>query len=185
MSVEVRIGDPRLPVHAQSMQTESTRPERPAIPSSPTEERRPVSLLLVDDHPTFLRVLRCFLETHGGPEIQVVGTASGATEGVAKAVVLHPQVVVMDLAMLDRHRLEVLPHLRRLRPEAGIITLSMLNPAGYRAAALAAGADEFVAKSTLEIDLLPAIRRVAHTARARRTPPGEPPAGPPGGPVLE
>ncbi|MSP12072.1 MAG: response regulator transcription factor [Chloroflexi bacterium] len=42
----------------------------------------------------------------------------------------------------------------------GIIALTFLNDLLYRQAALAAGADEFVPKSRLTFDLLPAIRKV-------------------------
>ncbi len=127
-----------------------------------------MSLLLVDDNPTFLRILKRFLAEQGGPEVDVVATAEGGTEALRKAETLKPQLVLMDLAMPDLHGLEVIPRLRHLLPETGIIALTLMSPESYRETALAAGADEFVAKATLDTDLLPAIRRVSASYRARR-----------------
>lgn len=166
------------------MQKESTLPEIQAMPTSPNEAPRPVSLLLVDDNPTFLRILRRFLETQDRTGVQVVGTAGGGAEALVMAVVRRPELIVTDLAMPDLHGLELLPLLRRLLPEAGLIALTLMRPESYEAITLAAGADAFVAKTTLESELLPAIQRVAHTARARRTPTGGAPTGTSEGPVF-
>lgn len=43
----------------------------------------------------------------------------------------------------------------------GIIALTLLEADSYRQAALAAGADDFVEKSTLSTALVPAMRQVA------------------------
>jgi DNA-binding NarL/FixJ family response regulator len=68
---------------------------------------------------------------------------------------------VIDLAMPSLSGLETIPRLRAVLPEVGIIALTVLDTNGYREAALAAGANDFVAKASLDTDLLLAIRRVA------------------------
>ncbi len=123
----------------------------------------PISVLLVDDHPAFLRILSDFL--HEEEEILVVGTAETGEEALVKAKEKQPQVILLDLAMPGMTGLDVIPFLRRMMPEVGIIALTLLNANGYRDAALAGGADEFVAKANLHIDLLPAIRRVVQIHR--------------------
>ena len=55
--------------------------------------------------------------------------------------------------------LKVIPHMRATLPEVIIIILTGLKAAGYRQAALAAGANDCITKTTLMTDLLPAIRR--------------------------
>lgn len=127
----------------------------------------PTTVLLVDDSPAFLRILTRFLQEHNHNEVAVVGTAGGGEEALAKAEDLLPQVVLLDLAMPGLSGLEVIPHLRRIVPNAGIIMLTLLDANGYREAALAAGADEFVPKADLVTDLLPAIRRVMQADRQR------------------
>ena len=118
---------------------------------------KPISVLLVDNNPIFLRVAARFLETHA--EIAVVGTAAGGEEGLARAQELRPQVILVDLAMPDLPGLQAIPRLREMLPDMGIIALTMLDTEGYRRAALAAGADEFVPKAAMHSELLPSIRR--------------------------
>ena len=118
----------------------------------------PISVLLVDDNPTLLRVATRFLEKHD--EVVLVGTAVGGVGALARAQELRPDVILLDLAMPDLPGLEVIPRLREAVPEMRIIALTMLDTEQYRTAALATGADEFVPKADLSTDLLPAIRRV-------------------------
>jgi len=66
--------------------------------------------------------------------------------------------------------LKAIPLLRGALPNLGIIALTLMEPNGYRQAALAAGADEFVSKATLATDLHPAIRRVWQFGRCGRGP---------------
>ena len=122
------------------------------------------TLLLVDDNPTFLRILKSYLDENYLEEVLVVGTASDGNEALAKATELRPDVILLDLAMPGLTGLNAIPHLRRLMPEVGIIVLTVLSTNGYREAAISAGADDFVPKANLNTDLLPAIRRVKREA---------------------
>lgn len=124
-----------------------------------------VSVLLVDDNHTFLRIAKLYLESHRG-EVMVAGVAGGGVEALAQAAALQPQVVLLDLAMPDLSGLEVIPRLRALLPAVGIIVLTLLDDHAYRHVVLRAGADDFLAKANLSTELLPAIRRVA---RARES----------------
>ena len=121
-----------------------------------------IRVLLVDDHASFLRIVAQFLEDHD--DIVVVGALDGATEALARLDELAPDLVLMDLAMPGLPGLEAIPRVRAARPETVIIALTGLGTEDYRAAALAAGADEFIAKTSLGRELLPAIRRLARLA---------------------
>ena len=123
------------------------------------------TLLLVDDNPTFLGILKSFLDENYPEEVLVVGTAGDGNEALAKVTGLRPDVVLLDLAMAGMNGLNTIPHLRRLMPEVGIIALTVLSTNSYRDAALAAGADDFVAKANLNTDLIPAIRRLTQGRR--------------------
>jgi DNA-binding NarL/FixJ family response regulator len=114
--------------------------------------------MLVDDNPTFLRILSRYLQQYD--EVTVVGTAGGVEEAVAKAEHLRPQLILLDLAMPGVSGLDAIPRLRRTLPEVSIIALTLLETDGYRQAALRAGANEFVPKAVMSAELLPAIRRV-------------------------
>ena len=120
---------------------------------------KPISVLLVDDNPAFLRIATRFLQKHD--DTVVIGTADGGEEALALAQDLQPDIVLIDLAMPGLSGLEAIPRLRAVLPAAGIIALTVLNTNSYLQASLEAGANDFVAKAILNTDLLPAIRRVA------------------------
>ena len=127
----------------------------------------PISVLAVDDNPRFLAILTRFLHTRHPDEVIVLGVAGSGVETLAQADALRPQMVLLDLAMPDMPGWEVIPRLRTAHPEIGIIVLTLLDPSGYRELTLKAGADEFVSKSALSTELLPAIRRVAQRCHSQ------------------
>lgn len=125
---------------------------------------KPISVLLIDDNPTFLRIVQRFLQ--GADEINVVGAAEGGEEALALIHRLKPDVVLTDLAMPRVSGMEAILRMRAAWPKLGIIALTLLDTASYRQAALTAGADDFVAKDALNTELLPTIRRVARAKQA-------------------
>lgn len=119
-----------------------------------------ISVMLVDDEPTFLRIAQLFLETHYGQEIQILGTARGGEECLTKAQLLAPQVVLLDLNMPGLSGLQTIPLLRIMFPEMRIIALTLNDGEKSRGAVLAAGGNDLVSKATMSTDLMPAIKRV-------------------------
>ncbi|MBI1763379.1 MAG: response regulator transcription factor [Acidobacteria bacterium] len=117
-----------------------------------------VSVLLVDDNPTFRRVADKFLRTL--PGLVVAGTAVGGLDGLAQAETLQPDVILVDLHMRDLDGLRLIPQLRALLPQTNIIALTLLEASAFRGVTLAAGADEFVDKANMFAELWPAIERV-------------------------
>lgn len=134
----------------------------------------PVSVLLVDDNPAFLRIATRFLQEQCYDWVVVVGAAGGGEEGLIQAQEQRPDIVLVDLRMPGLSGLETIPLLRSMLPDVGIIALTLLESNGYREAALAAGADDFVSKFAVNTDLLPSIRRVARGGRSQGKP-GETP----------
>jgi len=122
-----------------------------------------VSLLIGDGNLDFLNALRFFLHRHTKEGLEVVGLATDDSELLSKAHALRPRIVVLNLRMALLSSLNVIPALRRAVPDIRAILLTLLESEGYRQAALATGADDFVSKLHLFTDLLPAIRRVTET----------------------
>ena len=56
-----------------------------------------MQILVVDDHDVVRQGLRALIEGH--PGWQVCGEASTGREAVAKAEKLHPDVIILDVAM--------------------------------------------------------------------------------------
>jgi len=135
-----------------------------------------MSLMLVDDNPMFLRILRRFLEEAGVPNLTVVATAGSGREALDLSPTVRPTMMLVDLVMQDCHGPELIRSLRRMLPETGIIALTMLGAEVYRQAALAAGADDCVTRADLEHVLLPALLRVAQ-ARSTASDSGPTPGG--------
>jgi two-component system nitrate/nitrite response regulator NarL len=115
--------------------------------------------MLVDDHEVFLQTAVDYLERH--PELIVVGTALSGEEALARAQDLQPDVILVDLDMPGLNGLETISRLRIILPRTTFIVLTLLDVSSYRSAALAAGAHDFISKSTLSRDLLPGIHRAA------------------------
>lgn len=121
-----------------------------------------VKVLLVDNNPTFLRITARFLAEEEWIDIQ--GCARSGQEALDMAPELDPDVILLDLNMPGIGGLEALPRLRHLLPETGIIALTLLDTAGYRQAALEAGADSFVAKAAMNQELIPTILSILDSA---------------------
>ena len=124
----------------------------------------PISVLLVDENLTFLRIAMRFLDMHD--DIVVVGAVREGEEALVQAQNLEPDVVLIDIAMPNLlGGLKFIPRLRAALPGVGIIALTLIGTDGYRQAALEAGADDFVPKAAMGTDLLLAIRRVGQASR--------------------
>lgn len=103
-------------------------------------------MLLADDDPLLRRVLRRALTWSGA--LDVVGEAGDGARAVALAETLRPQLVVLDLRMPGLDGLEVTRRMRAAHPGCAILIYSSVETARGEAAALAAGADRYLEKST-------------------------------------
>jgi DNA-binding NarL/FixJ family response regulator len=124
-------------------------------------------VVLVDDSVPFINAVIRFLQGRYSGEVVVIGTATSGEGALYQAATLRPQIIVIDLRMPGMTGFEVIPRLRSMFPETGIIALTHLDDEENRRRALAAGADEFVSKIATGTDLLPAIRRVSKRQSAR------------------
>ncbi len=117
-------------------------------------------LLLVDDNKKFLDMSREFLESECDHVI-VVGTAGTAEEALKLIRQARPTLLIVDLAMPDMSGLELTQRVKQTRPELPVIILTLFDTPRHRQAALEAGADAFVAKASMDSDLIPAIERLS------------------------
>lgn len=121
---------------------------------------QPISVLLIDDNPTFLRIITRYLEDRD--DLKVVGIARGGEEGLAQARKLLPDVILLDLVMDEMSGLQILPYLKETNPDFIIIVLTMHDTEAYKTAVFDAGGDGFVPKASLGSDLLPTIERLCN-----------------------
>jgi len=80
-------------------------------------------ILLADDHAMVRKGFRLILETQ--PDMQIVGEAGNGREAVELAEQLHPDVVVMDVAMPELNGIEAARRLVASAPRTRVLALSM------------------------------------------------------------
>jgi two-component system, NarL family, response regulator NreC len=102
-------------------------------------------------------------------DMEVVGEAKDGREAVAESRRLHPDVVVMDVAMPDLNGIESTRQICDELPDSKVVALSMHKDAVYVREILRAGARGYLLKDSEDEDLLRAIRAV-HRGQAFLSP---------------
>jgi DNA-binding NarL/FixJ family response regulator len=152
-----------------------------ATPPSDSIHRRPIRLLLVDDHPVMRAGLANLLAMSG--DFAIVGQADDGTAALQMWGTLAPDVCLLDVSMSGMDGIETLRRLRALDPSARVLMLTSSEAAEDLHYALQAGAAGYVTKTVRHDELTAAIREVHAGRRAigraveRHTLGGRPAAG--------
>jgi DNA-binding NarL/FixJ family response regulator len=118
-----------------------------------------MKILLADDHNVLRKGLRRILEEQ--PDLEVVGEASDGREAVTLNNQLHPDIIVMDIAMPLMNGLEATRQILQRSAGVNVLILSMYSDENYVVQVLRAGARGYLLKDTAEEDLITAVRAVA------------------------
>jgi DNA-binding NarL/FixJ family response regulator len=129
------------------------------ILSTDTRVERVTTVVVVDDDPDYLWLVRVILEKRG-ERMAIVGEAAGGEEALALVLRHRPDVVIADLMMPRLNGLELTRRIKQERPETKILLMSAYTEDTYRRIASVSGADGFVNKHLIHTGLLPAIREV-------------------------
>ncbi|WP_182905124.1 response regulator transcription factor [Microbispora sp. H13382] len=121
--------------------------------------KRPVRVLVVDDHPVFREGFAALLSSID--EVEVTGTASTGVEALRQAAEREPDVVVMDVQMPDMDGIEATRRILEKHPEIGIVVLTMSEEDGTIFDALRAGARGYLLKGAEPDEVVRAITTVA------------------------
>ena len=121
---------------------------------------KPISVLIIDDNLHFLNAISEYIKEHLSNQIWVQATAQNGSDGISLARLLKPQVVLLDLKLPDMHGFIAISLLRQVLPEAKIITTTLISSEVfeqskdiYNQKSLSAGADAFIPKYGLDMDL--------------------------------
>jgi DNA-binding NarL/FixJ family response regulator len=120
-------------------------------------------VVIVDNSREFLDVAERALRRY--PSVDVAGRAASGAEAVALAARLHPDLILLDIAMPGLNGLEA-ARLMKASPEPPrVVLVTLHDEPGYRAAAEAAGCDGFIAKSELRDGLARLFGAASATGR--------------------
>jgi DNA-binding NarL/FixJ family response regulator len=118
-----------------------------------------IRVLLADDHAMVRKGFRLILEAQ--PDMEIAGEAGNGREAVELAEKLHPDVVVMDVAMPELNGIEATRRLAASSPHTRVLALSMHKDSVYVREILRAGARGYLLKDSIDTDLIGAVRAVA------------------------
>lgn len=117
-----------------------------------------IRLLIVDDHAIVREGLVAMLETKTG--IQVIGEAADGVEAVEKALLLKPDVILMDLVMPRKNGISAIHDIIERQPAARILVLSSFNEDAQVVESMRAGALGYILKDAKMDELENAIHKV-------------------------
>lgn len=133
--------------------------QRASTRIGPGEDRTRV--LLLSGNEAFVQATVELLKRHR--DLALVGEKVRDEQALAQVRALQPDVVLVDLDLPHQAGLAIIHGIREGMPGVAIVALTALQGDAYRRAALAAGSDEFVSKTRLTAELLPAIRELAQS----------------------
>ncbi|MBI4518520.1 MAG: response regulator transcription factor [Deltaproteobacteria bacterium] len=117
-----------------------------------------IKVLVADDHALFREGITALLA--GYDDLEVVGEAADGKAAVDQAGKLHPDVVLMDIAMPGLGGLEATFEIKKLYPEVKILVLTQYDNREYVYRFLNAGVSGYVLKRAAGTELVAAIRAV-------------------------
>src|ERR1700685_2501272 len=106
--------------------------------ATPTKARARLRVLLADDQPAILRMVRMILGEHS--HLEVVGEAADGAEAVSMAALLKPDVVVLNVMMPKMSGFEAARLIHAQSPSVSIVILSTHKDAQFIATARECGA---------------------------------------------
>jgi class 3 adenylate cyclase len=127
-------------------------------------ERSKPRILLVDDEPDTLHLIRKILQADGYEIMQ----AQNGLEALEMVEAHHPDLILLDVVMPVMDGIAVLKELRKTDPITGVIMVSALSSEQLVVQSMLEGADDFVGKPFTLKTFRVRIRQSLEKARLRR-----------------
>lgn len=124
-----------------------------------------LKILLVDDNAAYLAAVCNLLGEL--PGVEVLGQAHGGREALRLARQMHPDLMLLDVAMPSMNGLEVARAMLGWTKRPCVVFVSMHDDPDYRAAANGLGAIGYIGKSDLTVELPPLLQRLMGDATSR------------------
>jgi len=130
----------------------------PARISIASMKQPPLRVMLVDDHQIVRDGIKAMLQSQD--DIVVTAEAGSVQDAIDEADRTHPDVIVMDVRLVDGSGIEATREIRAKRPETQVLMLTSFADDEALFASIMAGASGYVLKQVRSDDLLRAIRSV-------------------------
>jgi DNA-binding NarL/FixJ family response regulator len=112
------------------------------------------TILIVDDHPSFLATARFLLETEG---FDVVGVATDGESAVRETLLSSPDIVLLDISLPDTDGFEVASRLRAAGASSTIVFTSSRDGSDFGSLIVESGGSGFIPKAELSGEALRAL----------------------------
>jgi len=118
------------------------------------------SILIIDDHPLLRRGISNLISMDHA--FNVIGEASNGTEGLALALSLSPDIILLDLNMEVMDGLETLKAIKTTKLDSRVVILTVSDNEKDVVATLRAGADGYLLKDMEPEDMLERLHQVVN-----------------------
>src|SRR5579863_3404343 len=127
--------------------------------SDSSQAPKQIRVLVCDDHALFREGVKTILNSQA--DIEVVGEAADGKEGVEQAIRLQPDVVLMDISMPVLKGFDATRRIKKERPDAKVLILTVYDDEDMVARCLDAGASGYVLKDSPPAQLTYAVQAVS------------------------
>ena len=124
-----------------------------------TAESTVKTVIIADDHRIMREGLRSLLEKSG--RFECISEADDGYQAVKLARELHPDIVIMDIAMPNMNGIEATRQIKTELPEVEVIVLSMHATKNYVSQVLQAGASAYLLKDSAFEELSTALLAIS------------------------
>jgi DNA-binding NarL/FixJ family response regulator len=117
-----------------------------------------IRVILADDHALFREGLKELIDNER--DLDCIGVADNGEDAITLTKQLHPDVIVMDVAMPVINGIQALKQIKLFCPSAAVIIVSAFHYQKYVKESIAAGVDGYLLKNIHRSELINSIRIV-------------------------
>lgn len=117
-----------------------------------------INIAVVDDHKLIRQMWSTMLASNS--EIEITGESGAMDEAVEMIRIKRPDIVLLDINLVQGSGLDAVPLIRKYSPGSRIIAVSMHNEPAYVKRMMKLGAKAYVTKNSSHEEMLKAIDEV-------------------------
>jgi two-component system, NarL family, invasion response regulator UvrY len=119
-----------------------------------------MKVLITDDHPIVRKGIRQILEDEQFKRFNEIDEAGNGRELLEKITISNYDIILLDISMPGRSGLDLINDIKKIRPAACIVILSIYQEEQYAIRAFKLGASGYLTKDSAPAELLSALGKV-------------------------